>query len=151
MIGGLRPLRKGPPAPMLVNSGVTFLAALRRLGMDYVYVAVTGATILANGGMAAGGLGKAGFVVKNAAEVGVAPRWVPLLGALKAAGAIGLLFGLFGVRFIGTAAAAGLTAFFVAAICFHIRARVFYSIAFPGVFLALAVASLVLSIHSGPR
>jgi hypothetical protein len=117
--------------------------------MNTAYVAVAGLTIVANAGMAAGGLVKADFVVKNAAEVGVAPRWVPVLGALKLAGATGLLVGLLGVPAIGTAAAAGLTAFFTAAISFHVRSRMLYSIAFPGFFLALAVASLALSIRSG--
>jgi uncharacterized membrane protein YecN with MAPEG domain len=119
--------------------------------MDYAYVAVTGLTILANGGIGISGLAKAVRVVGNAVEVGVSPVWVPLLGALKLAGAIGLLLGLFGVPIIGTAAAAGLVAFFVAAISFHVRARVFYSIAFPGFFLAMAVASLILSIRFGPQ
>ena len=118
--------------------------------MNAVYVAVTGATILATGAMAAGGLARATFVVKNAEEVHVGASWVPLLGALKAMGAIGLLLGLFGIPTVGTAAAAGLAAFFVAAICFHVRAGVLYNIAFPGFFLALAVASLIVSIRFGP-
>lgn len=119
--------------------------------MNYVYAAVVGVTILANGGIGVGGLAKAEKVVKNAVEVGVAPPWVPLLGALKLAGAVGLLLGLFGVPIIGTAAAAGLVVFFVAAISFHIRARVFYSIAFPSFFLALAIASLILSVRLRPQ
>jgi hypothetical protein len=113
--------------------------------MNHVYIAVAGATAFVNAGMGIGGLTKAGFVVKNAAEVGVASSWVPLLGALKTAGAIGLVMGLFGVPIIGTAAAAGLVVFFIGAIVAHVRARVLYSLAFPGFFLALAVASLVLS------
>lgn len=118
--------------------------------MNGLYVAITGATILANGGMAAGGIAKAHFVVKNAAEVHVAPSWVPILGLLKAAGAAGLLLGVLGVPVIGTIAASGLVAFFVGAISFHIRARVLYNIAFPGFFLVLAIASLVVSIRFGP-
>lgn len=114
--------------------------------MNEVYIAVTGVTILANGAVAAGGLAKAPFVVKNAVEVGVAPAWVPLLGGLKAAGAVGLLAGVLGVPVVGTAAAAGLVSFFAAAIWFHIKAHVFYSIAFPGLFLSLAAASLALSL-----
>jgi hypothetical protein len=50
-----------------------------------------------------------------------------------------------GVRFIGIAAAIGLVLFFIGAVAAHVRARVFYNIAFPGAFLALAVASLVLA------
>jgi hypothetical protein len=116
--------------------------------MDNLYLAVAGLTALANAGMAIGGLSKAEFFVKNAVEVGVAPSWVPLFGALKAAGAIGLVIGLFGIPVIGTAAAAGLVVFFVGAVTAHVRARVLYNIAFPSFFLALAVASLVLSMHA---
>jgi hypothetical protein len=34
--------------------------------------------------------------------------------------------------------------FFIGALVIHVRARILYNLAFPGVFLALAVASLVL-------
>jgi len=115
--------------------------------MNTLYVAVAGTTALVNAGMAIGGLTKAGFVVKNAVAVGVSPSWVPLLGSLKAAGALGLVIGLLGIPVIGTAAAAGLVAFFVGAVGAHVRARALYNIAFPALFLALAVASLVLSIQ----
>jgi hypothetical protein len=76
--------------------------------------------------------------------VGVAESWLPLLGALKAAGAAGLLIGLLGTRPIGIAAAIGLVLFFLGAMATHVRARVVYNLAFPGFFLALAVGSLVL-------
>ncbi len=113
--------------------------------MTHIYVVVAGITIAVNAFAAAADFAKADFVVKNADAVGAPRRWVPLLGALKAAGALGLLLGLLGIPVIGTAAAAGLVAFFVGAISFHVRAHAFYNIAFPGFFLALAVTSLVLS------
>ncbi|HLI96483.1 MAG TPA: DoxX family protein [Candidatus Baltobacteraceae bacterium] len=116
--------------------------------MNNIYLGVAAATIVLNAGAAVGDIMKAGPVIKTAGEVGVSPSWVPLLGALKGAGAIGLLLSILGVPLIGTAAAAGLVAFFVGAISFHVRARVFYNIAFPGFFLALAAASLVLSVHA---
>lgn len=53
----------------------------------------------------------------------VPEAWLPMIGILKAAGGLGLTLGLAGVPAIGTAAAAGLTGFFAAAIGFHIRAR----------------------------
>ena len=70
--------------------------------------------------------------------------WLPVLAILKAAGALGLLVGI-GVPMIGTAAAVGLTLFFVAAIFTHLRAR---DRSFGGavVFLLLAVAALVLGL-----
>ncbi|OLT33107.1 hypothetical protein BJF79_35230 [Actinomadura sp. CNU-125] len=107
------------------------------------YVAVTAATIAANAGMAAADFAKARFVLGNSAEVGLPASWVPYLGALKMAGAAGLLLGLAGVPFIGIAAAAGLVLFFVGAVAAHVRARVFHNLAFPAGYLALAVASLV--------
>jgi DoxX-like family len=108
------------------------------------YVAVTIATIVANAGAAAAAVSRARFVLANAAELGVAETWLPLLGALKAAGAAGLLIGLVGVQPLGIAAAIGLVLFFIGALVTHVRARVLHNLAFPGVFLALAVASLVL-------
>jgi DoxX-like family len=108
------------------------------------YVAVTIATIVANAGAAAADFSRARFVLANAAELGVADTWLPLLGALKAAGAAGLLIGLLGLQPLGIAAAIGLVLFFIGAMVTHIRARVLYNIAFPVVFLALAVASLAL-------
>jgi hypothetical protein len=48
--------------------------------------------------------------------------------------------------YLAVAAAAGLVAFYVGAVAAHIRARVFYNIAFPGAYLALAAASLAMSI-----
>ncbi|TLW92299.1 DoxX family protein [Saccharomonospora piscinae] len=85
---------------------------------------------------------KARFVLENSAEVGLAPRWIPHLALLEGAGVVGLVIGLLGVRPLGLAAAAGLVAFFVGAVAVHIRARVLHNIAFPGLFLALAVAAL---------
>jgi hypothetical protein len=114
--------------------------------MVAVYVIVTSLTIVANATVAVADLVRARFVLHNAAEVGVPPSWLPLLGALKGLAAAGLLLGLLGVRGIGIAAALGLVVFFLGAIGAHLRARVLYNVAFPGGFLALASASLVLAI-----
>ncbi|WP_151478338.1 DoxX family protein [Streptomyces albicerus] len=114
--------------------------------MFTAYVVVTVVTILVNAGIVVADLAKADFVVANSAEVGVPPSWLPPLAALKAAGAGGLLLGLLGVPALGIAAATGLVAFYLGAVITHVRARVFYNIAFPGAFLALAAASLTLSV-----
>lgn len=114
--------------------------------MFTAYIAVSVITIVANAGIVVADLAKADFVVANSAEVGVPRSSLPVLAALKAAGAAGLVLGLLGLDVIGIAAAAGLTAFFAGAIAVHLRARVFYNIAFPGTFLALALASLTLAI-----
>jgi hypothetical protein len=84
------------------------------------------------------------FVLANSAKVGVARSWLPTLGTLKLAGAVGLIAGLLGLPAIGVAAAAGLVLFFIGAVIAHVRARVLYNIAFPGGYLALSAASLVL-------
>jgi hypothetical protein len=67
-----------------------------------------------------------------------------MLGTLKVAGAIGLLGGLVGPPAIGIAAATGLVLYFIGAVIAHLRARVLYNIAFPGAYLGLSAASLVL-------
>jgi DoxX-like family len=115
--------------------------------MSILYAAIAGATIVINGAAATADLVKARFVLKTAQEVGVPRAWIPLLGLLKGAAAVGLLLGVLGVPVIGTLSAAGLVMFFIGAIAFHMRARVFYNIAFPGFFLMLAAMSLVLSIR----
>lgn len=81
-------------------------------------------------------------VAINMARASVPESWMTMLGILKAAGALGLLVGLW-VPLIGTVAAVGLVLFFVAAIITHLRGH-FYSFAFPISFLTLAVAALVL-------
>lgn len=114
--------------------------------MSSAYVVVTVVTIMVNAGMAIADFAGAKFVLANSAEVGLPQSWLPLLATLKAAGAAGLALGLLGVEPIGIIAAIGLVLFFVGALAAHFRARVFHNIAFPGVYFALAVASLVLAL-----
>jgi hypothetical protein len=116
--------------------------------MSTAHVIVTVVAVLANAASAVADFRKSAFVLANSAAVGVPPSWLPWLAAAKAAGAAGLLVGLLGVPVIGVAAAAGLVAFFVGANVVHVRARVFRTMTFPGAYLALAVATLVLSVSS---
>jgi hypothetical protein len=109
------------------------------------YLVATIATILANAAVAIADFLHAESTLKTSAELGVPRKWLRPLGVLKAAGAGGLLLGLLGVPWIGVAAAIGLTLFFIGAVGFHIRARVFHNVAAPAGFLALAVATLVLT------
>jgi len=115
--------------------------------MDTAYVVVTVLTILATGAIAAADLARAEFVLANSAGVGVPESWLTTLGMLKAAGAAGLALGLVGMPLIGTAAALGLTLFFVGAIVTHLRAHN-HDLVFPAAYLALAVSSLALSLAS---
>ena len=117
--------------------------------MFAAYVIVTAVTILANGGIAVADLVPARFVLANMDEVGVPRPWLPRLAVLKGAAVAGLLLGLFGLRPLGIAAAAGLVLFFAGALATHVRARVFYNIAFPGAFFALAAASGILAVAAG--
>lgn len=114
--------------------------------MFIAFVVVTVLTIAANTWAVAVDFAKAKAVMDNAASVGIPASWVPALGAIKGLGVIGLVVGLAGVRWIGIAAAAGLTLFFIGAIIFHVRARVFRTMPFPGMFLALAAVSLALAV-----
>lgn len=83
---------------------------------------------------------RAEWIVVNMRKMGVPQSWMLPLGALKMAGALGLLIG-FGVPLIGVAASAGLVLFFIGAIVAHMRAH-WYSF-YPVAFLLLAVGSLV--------
>lgn len=114
--------------------------------MFTAYVVITVVTILANAWASAADLAHARFVVANMDEVGVPRPWLPRLAVLKLAGAAGLLLGLLVVRPLGIAAAIGLVLFFTGALATHVRTRVFYNIAVPGAFFALATASAAFAI-----
>jgi DoxX-like family len=105
-------------------------------------VALTTAVVTA--GIAVPDFIPAGFVLANSAAVGVPRSWLPALGVVKLAGALGLILGLLGLRALGIAAAAGLVLYFVAAVVAHVSAHVFYNIAFPGAYLCLSAATLAL-------
>jgi hypothetical protein len=103
---------------------------------------VTVACVVANAFIVAADLARARFVLANSAEVGLRPDALPYLAALKGAGAAGLVIGLAGFTPLGVAAAVGLVLFYLCAVASHVRASVFHNIAFPLLFLALAVSAL---------
>src|SRR5215212_2960755 len=115
--------------------------------MFSAYVVVTLMAIAANTFAATADFMRLKFVLIIAAKVRVPESWLPMLGTLKAAGALGLLLGLIGVPLIGTAAAVGLVLLFVCAITAHLRVRD-YSIGPAVTFVLLAVAALVLGLAS---
>lgn len=106
-------------------------------------------TAAANIAIAVADLRGAAFVRENSTEVAVPSTWLPCLAALKGAGGASLLLWFVDVPLLPLLGAAGLVCFFTGAVAFHIRHRVFHNIAFPGLYLALAVASLVLLIMEG--
>ena len=114
--------------------------------MFTAYLIVTVVTIAANAFAAAADLAPARFILANMSEVGVPRSWLPPLGWLKAAAAVGLLIGLLGLRPLGLAAAIGLVLFFTGALATHIRARAFHNIAVPATFFALALAATTLTL-----
>lgn len=111
--------------------------------MFAAYVAVIVLAVLANGYAATVDFLQTDQTVAQATKVGAPRQWLLPLGALKAAGAIGILVGI-GIPEIGVAAAAGLVLFFIGAVGAHLRVRWYSTIPFPAVFLLLAVGALVL-------
>src|SRR5947209_8961095 len=91
--------------------------------VNVVCVVITVAAIAANLGAALADFTHANFALANSVRVGVPSSWLPALGTLKVAGALGLLLGLAGTPYIGTAAAIGLVLFFLGAIGVHLRAH----------------------------
>ena len=81
------------------------------------------------------------WVLDNMTKWGGSHSWLFTLGALKAAGAVGLLLGI-GIPLIGVAAAISLVLFFVGAIAVVLRARWYAHLPWPATYLLLALASL---------
>lgn len=118
------------------------------LTISTAYIGVNILTIVAVGISAAAFFRPPEAILKDMAEVGVKESWLPILGILKAAGALGLLIGIgVPVPSIATAAAVGLVVYFVGAAIVHIRAGD-YSVSGQHVFLLLSVATLVLDLVS---
>ncbi|MFD3519631.1 DoxX family protein [Streptomyces sp. NPDC058653] len=80
-------------------------------------------------------------IAANMTKLGVPDSWLPRLASLKAAGAVGLVVGLW-IPFIGAAAAIGVVLYFLGAVYYHVKAKD-YVIAPPAVFVVLAVAALI--------
>lgn len=113
--------------------------------MVIAFLIVTAVTVLANAYAAAGDFLHTDRTVAQAQRVGVSARWLAPLGIAKAAGAAGLLAGVF-IPAIGLAAATGLILYFVCAVGAHVRVHWFSAIAFPAIYLALATGALVLRV-----
>jgi hypothetical protein len=111
--------------------------------MFIVYVVITIFTATANTYAAIVDFRRPRWVLDNMTRWGGSHSWLFPLGALKAAGALGLLLGI-GVPLISVAAAIGLVLFFVGAIAVVIRARWYSHLPWPSMYLLLAVGSLAL-------
>jgi len=118
--------------------------------MFAAYIIVTVLAAAANLYAATNDFTRPQWLLANMTKVGVPESWLTPLGVLKAAGAVGLLVGI-GVPWIGTAAAVGLTLFFVGALITHLRARDYsFGNGVPVMFLILAVAALLFGLYARP-
>jgi DoxX-like family len=115
--------------------------------MFAAYIIVTVLAAAANIYAATNDFRRPEWLVSTMNKLGVPESSLPILGVLKAAGAVGLLIGI-GMPLIGIAAAAGLALFFVGAVITHLRARD-YSLGrgVPVMFFLIAVAALVLGVY----
>ncbi|MBF6346649.1 DoxX family protein [Nocardia cyriacigeorgica] len=99
---------------------------------------------------AASDLARNRWTLDNMTKYGVPHEWIIPLGLVKLAGALGLLAGL-AIPVLGAAAAAGLVLYFIGAVATLVRARGYSDLMYPGFYLVLAAASLVLTIAATGR
>jgi uncharacterized membrane protein YphA (DoxX/SURF4 family) len=114
--------------------------------MFIAYLIVTGLAVAANLFSAGCDFVRYKQVSIAMARAGVPDSWMTMLGVLKAAGALGLLIGVF-VPWIATLASVGLIIFFIGAIITHLRVRD-NSFGLAAIFLLLAIGALVLRLAS---
>lgn len=117
--------------------------------MFAVYLAVTLLASAVNGVAAVANVIGHDYPKAQADKMRVPRSWIPVLGTLLGAGAVGLLVGI-AVPRLGTLAAAGLVLYFLCALGAHLRVhdRGFGPWA---LFFSLAVAALVVNVtYHGP-
>lgn len=111
--------------------------------MSTAYIVVTLVAAAMVGFSAASVFLRAQWVVQPMADYGIPRSWLPWLGTAKAAGAAGLVAGLF-VPFIGVLAGICLVLYFTGAVITVVRARWYSHIPFPLLYVAPVVGSLAL-------
>src|SRR5438105_15869850 len=111
--------------------------------MSIAYVVVTVLAAAMVGFSAVSVFSHAKWVVQPLADYSVPRSWWPWLGTAKAAGAAGLLVGLF-VPVIGVVAGICLVLYFLGAVITVIRARWYGHIPVPLMYLAPVVGALAL-------
>ncbi|NKX87842.1 DoxX family protein [Nocardia coubleae] len=109
--------------------------------METAYVVVTVVAALWVGFSAFSLLRRAAFVVDPLVDYGVPESWWTPLGVAKAAGAIGLVVGLW-VPVVGVAAGVGLILYFTGAVVTVLRARSYKTVAFPVLYLVPVAVAL---------
>ncbi|WP_409236741.1 DoxX family protein [Streptomyces sp. PA5.6] len=88
---------------------------------------------------------RAEWVVKPIADYGIPMAWLPWLGTAKAAGALGLVAGLF-VPVVGAVAGIALVLYFAGAVVTVVRARWYTHIPFPLMYAAPVIGALTLGL-----
>ncbi|MEU6877683.1 DoxX family protein [Streptomyces sp. NPDC046712] len=112
--------------------------------MSTTYIVVTAVAAFMVGFSALSIFIKAPWVVEPLTEYGVPRSWWTWLGLAKAAGAAGLVVGLW-VPAIGLAAGIGIVLYFAGAVITVIRARSYPHVAWPLMYVAPVVAALLLA------
>ena len=116
--------------------------------MSTAYIIVTLVAAAGVAFSAGSALLHAPWVLKPLADYGIPLRWIPWLGTAKAAGAAGLVVGLF-VPAIGVAAAVSLVLYFTGAVITVIRARWYSHIPYPLMYVAPVIVALALGFTTG--
>ncbi|MFD5889045.1 DoxX family protein [Streptomyces sp. NPDC060334] len=114
--------------------------------MFIAYVAVAGLLALVLTASATLTLRRNETILANMRKVAVPDSLLPVLAALKAAGAVGLVAGML-VAPLGVAAAAGVTLYFIGAVVSHLRVKDF-DLAPAAVLALLSAAALALRLAS---
>ncbi|MFD6112343.1 DoxX family protein [Streptomyces yangpuensis] len=112
--------------------------------MFIAYAIVGGLLALALAASATFSLQRNEQIVASMRKVQVPDSWLPRLAALKAAGAIGLIAGLW-ITPLGVAAAVGVTLYFIGAVISHLRVKD-YELAPAAVLTLVAAAALTLRV-----
>lgn len=86
-------------------------------------------------------------IVESLGKIGVPDAWFPRLGALEAAGGLGLVVGIWWAP-LGIAAAIGLVLYFLGAVSFHVRGKDLPGLPPAAVILVLSIAALVLRLQT---
>lgn len=112
--------------------------------MSTTYVVVTAVAAIMVGFSAVSVFIKAPWVTEPLTQYGVPTSWWIWLGLAKAAGAVGLVVGLW-IPAIGLAAGIGIVLYFAGAVITVIRARQYPHVAWPLMYAAPAVAAMILA------